>query len=625
MAQCINKSEVEYGQLLEMTGLMPAELDMYIGEYYSENGKCPTVDRFLRSSNTSAAFVKEYNLKKCGKGWIAQDDRPIDIRLINSKYRDIEVSTIESTISPTLYVVKPRAILNRQLETEPNYLLPTISQQVQELEPYQQLPDGSFIYINGNNIYRTNCKVTSPLLLTNYPVFQSLYEATSSTVSTSYDTEVINTINNNKGKLQHNQPITIHSTQPLPSKIKLFSVFNYPNFEYSNVIGDRDFYVRSDGVIQVNSSAIQNELDLETILLQAQGFNEKQISTILGCLHQFDTYEVIREGNDTYKIQKAKEVTQDVNSIINEFKPKQETVTQNQLEKILDRLENLYGIPFIRVTTKQLNSSEFKDIIPNAAGTNAFIYNGQIYINTDNARSDAPIHELSHILLGALRVTNPELYYAIVQSVEQLPDYQKQLSKYPNRTRQDANEEIFVDLFAKHYTQGWDLGLDANILSNVEYEIEHNIDSGIFPNKSTTTMSLSDIMGKSFEEIMDTFGTAIDRDTMIKAYSQDTAYAREISNLKEELLKRKELEEYCSDGKHHSQSTARRFRRYHDSEVLEPENNKHEFDNMDQFISEYKRTYIQDNIPDQEYHDSSIPSQNRRNIEELYNNYINNI
>ena len=334
MAQCINKSEVEYGQLLEMTGLMPAELDMYIGDYYSKNGKCPTVDRFLRSSNTSAAFVKEYNLNKCGKGWIAQDDRPIDIRLINSKYRDIEVSTIESTISPTLYVVKPRAILNRQLKTEPNYLLPTISQQVQELEPYQQLPDGSFIYINGNNIYRTNCKVTSPLLLTNYPVFQSLYEATISTVSTSYDTAVINTIINNKGKLQNNQPVTVRSTLPLPSKIKLFNAFKYPNFEYSNVIGDREFYVTSNGTIQINPNAIQNELDLERILLQAQEFNEKQISTILGCLHQFDTYEVIQEGDSIYKIQKAKEVTQDINSIINQFKPKQDVVTQNQLEKI---------------------------------------------------------------------------------------------------------------------------------------------------------------------------------------------------------------------------------------------------------------------------------------------------
>jgi hypothetical protein len=34
MAQCINKLEIEYQQLLEMTGLTPAELDLYIGEYY---------------------------------------------------------------------------------------------------------------------------------------------------------------------------------------------------------------------------------------------------------------------------------------------------------------------------------------------------------------------------------------------------------------------------------------------------------------------------------------------------------------------------------------------------------------------------------------------------------------
>jgi len=45
----------------------------------------------------------------------------------------------------------------------------------------------------------------------------------------------------------------------------------------------------------------------------------------------------------------------------------------------------------------------------------------------DNATSDSPIHELAHILLGALRSTNPNIYYALVQSVEQLPDYQQRL------------------------------------------------------------------------------------------------------------------------------------------------------------------------------------------------------
>jgi hypothetical protein len=59
-------------------------------------------------------------------------------------------------------------------------------------------------------------------------------------------------------------------------------------------------------------------------------------------------------------------------------------------------------------------------------------------------------------------------------------------------------------------------------------------------------------MNKSLNEIMDVFGTAINRDTLIKSYNSDTAYCRTISNLKEELLKRKELEEYCSDGGHHS-------------------------------------------------------------------------
>ena len=37
----------------------------------------------------------------------------------------------------------------------------------------------------------------------------------------------------------------------------------------------------------------------------------------------------------------------------------------------------------------------------------AFIYNGNIYINTDNATIDSPIHEMLHIVIGGLSRSNP--------------------------------------------------------------------------------------------------------------------------------------------------------------------------------------------------------------------------
>ncbi|WP_287385734.1 hypothetical protein [Lachnospira sp.] len=55
-------------------------------------------------------------------------------------------------------------------------------------------------------------------------------------------------------------------------------------------------------------------------------------------------------------------------------------------------------------------------------------------------------------------------------------------------------------------------------------------------------------MNSTFEEIMDMFGTCINRDAFIQAYEGNSVYNRKLANLKEELIKRGDLKEYCTDG-----------------------------------------------------------------------------
>ena len=73
-----------------------------------------------------------------------------------------------------------------------------------------------------------------------------------------------------------------------------------------------------------------------------------------------------------------------------------------------------------------------------------FVKDGNIYINVDNSTMDTKVHELMHIFLGGVRYSNPELYFSLVNQVEQLPRYEEFASNFPNRTRGDINEEIFV-------------------------------------------------------------------------------------------------------------------------------------------------------------------------------------
>ena len=44
------------------------------------------------------------------------------------------------------------------------------------------------------------------------------------------------------------------------------------------------------------------------------------------------------------------------------------------------------------------------------------VHNGKIYINTDRADIDAPIHEMTHMLLGSIRFKNPDLYFDLIES-----------------------------------------------------------------------------------------------------------------------------------------------------------------------------------------------------------------
>lgn len=61
------------------------------------------------------------------------------------------------------------------------------------------------------------------------------------------------------------------------------------------------------------------------------------------------------------------------------------------LRNALDRLQKYYGIQMIPITKSELNNPEFEGLPISEA--QAFILNGNIYINTDVATIDAPIHE----------------------------------------------------------------------------------------------------------------------------------------------------------------------------------------------------------------------------------------
>ena len=214
------------------------------------------------------------------------------------------------------------------------------------------------------------------------------------------------------------------------------------------------------------------------------------------------------------------------------------------LGNALDRLQKYYGISMIPVTTQQLSEDPQFQNLP-IFQAEAFIFNGNIYINTDKATIDAPIHEQLHLFLGSIRYNHPNLYFQLVSSVENLSDFQDRIKQYPNRTMSDIQEEIFVEELAKFLSKEPSIfdEVDSSIMNFVMYNIKRDIDSIVFGKRSVKTLE------DPFQYSLLQLGQQLDSNHFEvgnPGIINDAAIHRIMANTKEELIKNNELIETCS-------------------------------------------------------------------------------
>lgn len=150
-------------------------------------------------------------------------------------------------------------------------------------------------------------------------------------------------------------------------------------------------------------------------------------------------------------------------------------------EKILNRvIENInltYGniinvidISGIQelVDSKKLNSS-LADSLTRAG---AFILEGKIYVNTDRANISSPLHEMMHIIMGALRSSNYNLYSSLLDKIATLPGFNERFRNVlTNRTLSDAKEEAFVEFIADSL---------SGVFSSEDFDINNLLKSSDF-------------------------------------------------------------------------------------------------------------------------------------------------
>lgn len=211
--------------------------------------------------------------------------------------------------------------------------------------------------------------------------------------------------------------------------------------------------------------------------------------------------------------------------------------------EILDKLQTLYGINIIPITNEELNTSKWQNIT-GIYGVKAFVYNGNIYLNTDIATVDSPVHEFLHLLFGSMKYQNRELYNQLVNSSEQFDTFAEISENYPNRTRGDVNEEVFVTELAKYLT-GQSSAVNS-LSDSLKYEIFYNV------NRVLDSMLMGDISVKTVQDpyqlSLKTLAQFVNSSSMkenFRGSMNDAALNRILANTKEELIKNKELREDC--------------------------------------------------------------------------------
>lgn len=212
---------------------------------------------------------------------------------------------------------------------------------------------------------------------------------------------------------------------------------------------------------------------------------------------------------------------------------------------IVQKLQDLYGINIVSITSAELASPEWQDIV-GVDLVKSFIYNGDIYINTDVATLDSPIHEMLHILFGSMKFQNRNLYEQLVNSASQFASYEEIAQMYPNRTQGDLNEEVFITELSK-YLSGYPSDIDK-LAENIKYEIFYNVnrtlDSILMGDASVNCIPRDQLYNFNLKSLAKLVNS-VSMNSDYSGYFNDSTLNRMLANTKQELMSAGLLQEEC--------------------------------------------------------------------------------
>ena len=213
--------------------------------------------------------------------------------------------------------------------------------------------------------------------------------------------------------------------------------------------------------------------------------------------------------------------------------PNVETLSDNlSTPEFVEDLVSSLAKSGVQVTSYR--KEELKEKFPQLDNVKAFIYDGEVIVNSDLMTDDTLLHELSHLFLADLKSRNYDKYVDLVRGMEGSDAYDtiNNSKAYDELTYNDKLEEALVHEFSQYFTRvlkdyrGRNLKLDEiewdGIISDVL-----NIDVSEFYDDNIYTL-----MKKTLSEIHSNY--AVQKTLFNKSNAQKMV---KLSNIKSSLMK----------------------------------------------------------------------------------------
>lgn len=271
----------------------------------------------------------------------------------------------------------------------------------------------------------------------------------------------------------------------------------------------------------------------------------KKLYDIANEINEAKTNYYYVEGSKGFKgVYKYKLIKTDLNKI-SEYKPNKSYPSIQWFNSISTVLNDEFG-----VQVHIIPASEIKENYKGVADPNtdkAFIYNGEVYINSSIASSNDLLHEYTHLILGIIK-SNPnlthnyeELVRGIYYSKEGRIEANRIRDAYPELSEMDVMEEVFCNLFSGYIRKRINKDTES-IFKGSEEELKQYT-SNIF---NTPIISFEDFYSKSISSVFGKFKKEISY--MLQHENIDfgsTKETRQITNWISKQIKEGNITENC--------------------------------------------------------------------------------